>query len=153
MKNLKKIMVIVAIIFCSHVNAQQLDLGMSFIPAASAVNFDAEKISVSTTLLAHVNFSTKKSYHVLAYNFNGTAVTTFHGWLYKPDQDVYVALAKNLKDAEGYIGIGWEHTVTNGGFSPSVFIEIGTNYHFSESCLSIGIFAPLNVTIWKKKTI
>ena len=88
---------------------------------------------------------------MLAYNFNTNAISTFHGWLYKPDQDVYIVLSKNLVNTEGYLGVGWEHTITNGGFSPSMFIEIGTNYHFSESYLSIGIFAPLNLPVWKKK--
>ncbi|AHB41106.1 TPA: hypothetical protein DIC40_01785 [Patescibacteria group bacterium] len=133
-----------------QVKSQQLDLGMSFIPAAGTVNFDMKNFEVSTTLLAHINFSTAKRYHALAYNFNGS-VTTFHGWMYKDNQDVYLCLAKNIKDKEGYLGIGWEHTISNGGFSPSAFIEVGTNYAFSETYLSIGIFAPLNHTVWKKK--
>ncbi len=151
MKNLIKIIMIIIMFVSFQSNAQQLDLGMSFIPTASTVNFDMENVSISTTLLAHANFSTKKTYHVLAYNFNGTSISTFHGWVYAPDQDVYLILAKNLKDVDGYMGIGWEHTVFNGGFSPSAFIEFGTNYHFSESYVSIGIFAPLNVAVWKKK--
>lgn len=144
-------MIIVAILMAIGVRAQQLDIGMSIVPTASTVNFDAENIAVSTLLLAHVNFSTKKSYHVLAYNFNGAAIMMLHGWTYRSDQDVYLSLSKNLKDAEGYLGIGWEHTVSCGGFTPSAFIELGTNYAFSESYFSVGIFAPLSWTVWKKK--
>ena len=147
-----KSMLLLIVIICSQVNAQQLDLGMSFIPTASTVNFDMNTFSVSTILLAHANFSTKKSYHVLAYNFNAYAISTFHGWVYASDQDAYIIIAKNLKNANGYLGIGWEHTITNGGFSSSVFIEVGTNYYFSESYFSIGIFAPLNMTVWKKNS-
>jgi hypothetical protein len=76
---------------------------------------------------------------------------TLHGWMYKSNQDVYISFGKNLKDAEGYMGIGWEHTVSCGGFTPSAFVELGTNYAFSESYISIGIFAPLSYTVWKKK--
>lgn len=149
---MKKIIITVAVItMAMNLSAQQLDLGLSFIPAAGTVDFDMKNMQVSTTLLAHVNFNTKKTYHVLAYNFNGTSISTFHGWMYKSNQDAYVVVAKNLKDAEGYLGIGWEHAISNGGFTPSAFIEIGTNYAFSESYFSIGIFAPLNYTVWKKK--
>ena len=144
-------MSIVAISIAGFLHAQQVDVGLSFIPAASTVNFDMSKMTVSTSLLAHVNFSTAKSYHTLAYDFEKTAIAMFHGWVYKKDQDVYIFISKNLKDREGYLALGWEHTISNGGFSPSGFIEIGTNYAFSESYLSIGIFAPLNYTVWKKK--
>ena len=147
-KNIILIVFIANIIFLS---AQQLDLGLSFVPNASTTNFDMKNMVVTTGLLAHLNYSTKKSYHVIAYNFNATAITSFHGWLYTNDQDLYVVLSKNLKDTDGYLGLGWEFTISNGGFSPSAFVEIGTNYHFAESNFSIGIFAPLNKTIWKKK--
>jgi len=145
--------IIVSLLACLMVvgvKAQQLDLGMSFIPAASTKNFNMDSITVSTGLIAHVNFSTKKTYHVIAYDFTGYAITTFNGWFCAPDQDVYVVFSKHLKDTEGYLGIGWEHTLLNGNFAPSAFIEIGTNYAFSESYLSMGIFAPLNWTVWKK---
>ena len=147
----KGIMIIVVMGMALGISAQQLDLGMSFIPAASTVNFDMENMEVSTTLLAQVCFSTESTYHVIGYNFNGTSVLTLHGWMYADNQDTYIIVAKNLKDAEGYIGIGWEHAICNGNFTPSAFVEVGTNYAFSESYFSIGIFAPLNWKVWEKK--
>lgn len=149
MKNL--LVFVFALCISIGVRGQQVDIGMSFIPAASTTNFAMSKMTVSTSLLAHVNFSTHTRYHTLAYDFEKMALAMFHGWVYKKDQDVYVFISKNLKDREGYLALGWEHTISNGGFSPSGFIEIGTNYAFSESYLSIGIFAPLNYTVWKKK--
>ncbi|MEI6672212.1 MAG: hypothetical protein WCL02_02370 [bacterium] len=146
----KLIMIIIITVMSMSMYAQQLDMGMSFIPIASTVNFDMKNMVVSNLLLAQVNYNTAKTYHVLAYNFNGTSLMTFQGWMYKPNQDAYVVIGKNLKNKEGYLAIGWEHTILNGSFAPSAFIEIGTNYAFSENYFSIGIFAPLNWTVWKK---
>lgn len=149
---MRKLTFLAIIIFAtsSLIRAQKLDLGMSFIPTASTVNFDMENFNVSTMLLAHTNFSTDKSFHCIAYNFNGS-VTTIHGWLYTDNADLYLIAAKNISDKEGYLAIGWEHILLNGSFSPTGFIELGTNFAFSESYLSIGIFAPLNWKVWEKK--
>lgn len=147
----KIIMLFLAIGIAISLHAQQVDVGLSVVPAASTTNFNMNKMTVSVAILAHVNFLTETRYHTLAYDFEKTAIAMFHGWIYKKDQDVYIFISKNLRDREGYLALGWEHTVTNGGFAPSAFIEIGTNYAFSESYLSIGIFAPLNYTVWKKK--
>ena len=86
MKKLKKIMVIVTIVFCSQVNAQQLDLGMSFVPTAYTVNFDMKKFSVPLVLLAHANFSTKKSYLCLPI--------TLIQMLFLPFTDGYINLTR-----------------------------------------------------------
>lgn len=151
---MKNLFIIVIVIFLTHtVTAQKLDVGMTFIPLASTVDFDMKNIGVETLLWTHINFSTSKSYHILAYNFNATALVTINGWLYADDQDLYLICTKNLKDPDGYLGIGWEHTLTNGSFSPSAFVEVGTTYgseNFSHLYLSFGILMPLQYTLWKK---
>lgn len=100
-----------------------------------------------------ISAGTKSWFFSGIYSFGNNALGTLDGILLPKRWDLYAVAVKNIKNNDGYLGIGTEKMFPlSEDVKVFIFGEIGTNFKFKKNTLSFGVILNTSRRILKRKT-